>query len=143
MKAPFMIRPALPALTLAAALLTAGLALAQGMAVGFGGLRQDPAAPVEVTSDGLTVDQATGRAVFDGNVLVVQGALRMTAARVEVDAGLVVRGLRKSYKPPAGDPRRVDTSWCCATWTWAGARWWRCWGRTGRARPPAFMPSRG
>jgi lipopolysaccharide export system protein LptA len=94
MKALFMIRPALPALTFAAVLLTAGLALAQGMAVGFGGLWQDPAAPVEVTSDGLTVDQATGRAVFDGNVLVVQGALRMTAARVEVEYGDAGQGIR-------------------------------------------------
>jgi lipopolysaccharide export system protein LptA len=69
-------------------------AMAQGMAVGFGGLRQDTAAPIEVTSDSLTVDQATGRAVFDGNVLVIQGALRMTAARVEVSYGDDGQGIR-------------------------------------------------
>lgn len=82
-----MTRFALPPLTVLAVVLTAGLALAQGMSVGFGGLKQDPGTPVEVTSDGLTVDQASGRAVFDGNVLVVQGAMRMTAARVEVEYG--------------------------------------------------------
>lgn len=77
----------LPGLALFALLATVGLAAAQGMSVGFGGLAQDPNAPVEVTSDGLTVDQASGRAVFDGNVLVVQGDLRMTAAKVEVEYG--------------------------------------------------------
>lgn len=74
-----------------------GIGAAQGTAVGFGGLRQDTAAPVEVTSDSLTVDQASGRAVFEGNVLVVQGALRMTAARVEVsyaDGGQGIRSMQ-------------------------------------------------
>jgi lipopolysaccharide export system protein LptA len=77
------------AVVIAATLILPGqdMAMAQGMAVGFGGLRQDTGAPIEVTSDSLTVDQATGRAVFDGNVLVIQGALRMTAARVEVSYG--------------------------------------------------------
>jgi lipopolysaccharide export system protein LptA len=72
-----------------------GIAAAQGMAVGFGGLRQDTTAPVEVTSDSLTVDQGTGRAVFEGNVLVVQGALRMTAARVEVSYAESGQGIRR------------------------------------------------
>lgn len=72
-----------------------GMAMAQGMAVGFGGLRQDTAAPVEVTSDSLTVDQGTGRAVFEGNVLVIQGALRMTAARVEVSYAEGGQGIRR------------------------------------------------
>lgn len=85
----------LPSLTALALALSAGLALAQGMAVGFGGLKQDPGAPVEVTADGLTVDQAQGRAVFDGNVLVVQGELRMTAARVEVAYGDSGQGIRQ------------------------------------------------
>jgi lipopolysaccharide export system protein LptA len=85
------------ALALALPLLSAGVGpgLAQGVAVGFGGLRQDPGVPVEVTSDSLTVDQATGRAVFDGNVLVVQGALRMTAARVEVSYATGGQGIAR------------------------------------------------
>jgi lipopolysaccharide export system protein LptA len=40
--------------------------------------------PVEVTADNLTIDQATGEAVFSGNVIVHQGDLRMAAGRVRV-----------------------------------------------------------
>lgn len=72
-----------------------GAASAQGLNVGFAGLRQDTGAPVEVTSDSLTVDQATGRAVFEGNVLVIQGALRMTAARVEVSYAEGGQGIQR------------------------------------------------
>ena len=90
-----MIRPALVRAAALAILLGAGAAWAQGMAVGFGGLRQDPGTPVEVTADALTVDQGSGRAVFDGNVLVVQGALRMTAARIEVDYAAGGQGIRR------------------------------------------------
>lgn len=84
-----------PLLTFAALLMSAGLAAAQGMAVGFGGLRQDPSAPVEVTADSLTVDQNSGKAVFEGNVLVVQGAMRLAAARVEVEYGDAGQGIRR------------------------------------------------
>jgi lipopolysaccharide export system protein LptA len=85
------------ALAVALPLVAAGadIAAAQGMAVGFGGLRQDTAAPVEVTSDSLTVDQASGRAVFEGKVLVVQGALRMTAERVEVSYAENGQGIQR------------------------------------------------
>ena len=44
----------------------------------------DPEAPVEVTSDTLSVDQASGGAVFSGNVVVAQGDLRLQAGEVEV-----------------------------------------------------------
>lgn len=60
-------------------------AWAQGATVAFGGLRQDPALPVEVAADQLSVDQAAGTAVFQGNVDVRQGALRLTAGRVLVE----------------------------------------------------------
>jgi lipopolysaccharide export system protein LptA len=60
-----------------------GLAAAQ-VDIGFGGVAYDPNQPVEVTSDSLTIDQATGRAVFSGNVIVVQGDLRMAAGEVQV-----------------------------------------------------------
>jgi lipopolysaccharide export system protein LptA len=53
------------------------------MALG-GAFETDPAAPVEVTSDTLAVDQATGAAVFSGNVTVGQGDLRLQAGEVEV-----------------------------------------------------------
>ena len=58
-------------------------ALAQ-VDIGFGGTPYDPDQPVEVTSDTLSIDQTTGEAVFAGNVIVLQGDLRMTAPEVRV-----------------------------------------------------------
>ncbi|UWQ95818.1 lipopolysaccharide transport periplasmic protein LptA [Rhodobacteraceae bacterium M385] len=52
--------------------------------IGFGGVSYDERQPVEVTADGLTVDQTTGEAVFTGNVIVVQGDLRMAAGAVRI-----------------------------------------------------------
>ncbi|MCR8828259.1 lipopolysaccharide transport periplasmic protein LptA [Pseudosulfitobacter koreensis] len=58
--------------------------LAQGTNVTFGTITQDTTLPVEVTADNLSVDQSTGTAVFDGNVTIGQGEMRLTAARVLV-----------------------------------------------------------
>ena len=55
--------------------------------VDLGGLTVDTSAPIEVTADSLYIDQDTGRAIFDGNVVIGQGALRVTAGRVEVVYG--------------------------------------------------------
>lgn len=55
--------------------------------VDLGGLTVDTSAPIEVTADSLSIDQDTGRAIFDGNVVVGQGTLRVTAGRVEVVYG--------------------------------------------------------
>ncbi len=63
----------------------AGLAQVTGAQVAFGSLKGDPTLPVEVTADQLTVNQASGTAVFVGNVLVDQGTMRLTAAEVQVD----------------------------------------------------------
>lgn len=52
--------------------------------ISLGGLSADPEAPVEISADGLTVDQDTRSAVFAGNVVIGQGDLRIAAARVEV-----------------------------------------------------------
>ena len=52
----------------------------------FGGTAE-PDAPVEVTSDSLTIDRDTGSAVFEGGVVVGQGPLRLAAERVEVRYG--------------------------------------------------------
>jgi lipopolysaccharide export system protein LptA len=60
------------------------LALAQGAQVPFGGLKHDSTKPVEVTSDRLDVDQATGTALFTGTVKVAQDTLRLAADRVQV-----------------------------------------------------------
>lgn len=58
--------------------------LAQGTSVAFGTIRQDTNQPVEVTADNLSVDQATGTAIFEGNVLIGQGEMRLSASRVKV-----------------------------------------------------------
>lgn len=74
---------ALTTLALVAAL-GIGAAYAQGASVAFGGLKHDASQPVEITADELTVDQATGSAVFAGNVVAGQGEMRLSAARVQV-----------------------------------------------------------
>lgn len=60
-------------------------ALSQGAKVAFGGLKQDTSLPVEITADSLEVNQTDGQATFTGNVLVGQGELRLSAARIEVE----------------------------------------------------------
>jgi lipopolysaccharide export system protein LptA len=67
---------------------------AQGTQIAFGGLKHDSALPVEISSDELSVDQSTGKAIFAGDVLIGQGALRLSANTVEViyssgDAGKI------------------------------------------------------
>lgn len=58
--------------------------LAQGTEVGFGSIQADTDAPVEVTSDDLSVNNGDGTALFSGNVIVGQGDMRLTAPRVLV-----------------------------------------------------------
>lgn len=52
--------------------------------INLGGITADPSAAVEVAADSLSVDQDTGTAVFEGNVVIGQGALRISAARAQV-----------------------------------------------------------
>lgn len=59
--------------------------IAQGAAIELGSRAFDSGQPVEVSAESLSVDQSTGQAVFDGNVLVVQGEVRMSATRVEIE----------------------------------------------------------
>lgn len=61
----------------------AGLAHAQSN-ISLGGIAVDTTAAVEVTADSLSIDQAKGTAIFDGDVFVQQGDLKLTAARIEV-----------------------------------------------------------
>jgi lipopolysaccharide export system protein LptA len=65
------------------------------MKVAFGELRQDPNAPVEVSADSLSVDQNDGSAVFSGNVLIVQGNMRMAAPKVHVHYNDETSGIAK------------------------------------------------
>lgn len=69
------------------ALLLPAAALAQGADISLGTGSFDTGQPVEVSADTLSVDQGNGQAVFDGNVLVVQGDVRMTAGRITVIYG--------------------------------------------------------
>ena len=59
-------------------------AFAQSTSVGFGDAPQDSSAPLEATSDDLFIDETSGTAVFSGNVVIIQGDMRLTAAKVEV-----------------------------------------------------------
>ncbi len=74
-----------PFLLLICLLIAAGVATAQtaNIALGTGGF--SATLPVEVTADAFSVDQSTGKAVFDGNVLVVQGDVRMSAGKVTIE----------------------------------------------------------
>ena len=66
--------------------LTLGVApiSAQEAQVAFGAAKVDPTLPVEVTSETLNVNQEDGSAEFLGDVIVVQGEMRLTAERVLV-----------------------------------------------------------
>lgn len=55
--------------------------------VALGGLSVDTSAAIEITANSLSIDQDTSTAVFDGNVIIGQGDLRVTAGRVEVVYG--------------------------------------------------------
>lgn len=72
-------------------------AVAQEAAVGFGRGNFDRSAPVDVAADNLQVDQASGRATLQGNVVIAQGELRLTADTVTVD-----------YATDAAGARRID-----------------------------------
>jgi len=77
-----------PALPLVLCLgLGLGIGAAQAQQVAFGGLKTDPTAKVEVSADKLAVNQADGNAVFTGNVIIVQGPMRLQAAQVQVEYG--------------------------------------------------------
>ncbi len=74
-----------------------GPAFAEGTGVAFGGLKADTTLPVEVTADSLSVDQASGQAIFEGNVLVVQGAMRLSAAKIRVEYAADGQKISKLY----------------------------------------------
>lgn len=58
---------------------------AQGAQIAFGGLKHDSSLPIEITAEQLTVDQADGSATFIGEVLIGQGDMRLSAAKVRVE----------------------------------------------------------
>ena len=70
-------------------------AAAQSASVTFGTLKQNPDAPVEVSADTLAVDQASGSAVFTGNVVIGQGEMRLAAGKVRVTYGNDGQGIKR------------------------------------------------
>lgn len=56
----------------------------QAAEVGFGVVQDNKGLPVEVTSDSLVVDDGSGQAIFTGNVIIVQGEMRLSANEVLV-----------------------------------------------------------
>lgn len=83
--------------TILLAALLASPAAAQQAGVRFGGLQQDTSLPVEVTSDNLSVDQVSGGALFTGNVLVIQGEMRMTAGEIRVEYAQDGQGIQSLH----------------------------------------------
>lgn len=58
--------------------------LAAQSAAPFSSFQQDPNQPVDIESDTLTFDQTAGTVVFSGDVVLVQGTMTMSGARMEV-----------------------------------------------------------
>lgn len=71
-------------------------AVAQDTSIRFGQSLRLAGSELEVTADQLEVDQQGGATVFSGNVLIIQGDLRMTAGQ-----------LRLEYRGAEGN-RRID-----------------------------------
>ena len=82
---------------LALALLASPMAVAEGTSVAFGGLKADTSLPVEMKSDALSVNQADGKAVFTGNVVVTQGAMKLSAAEIRVEYSADKKAIEKLY----------------------------------------------
>jgi lipopolysaccharide export system protein LptA len=57
---------------------------AQDTNVAFAGLKTDVSQPVQVDADQLSVNQEDGTATFSGNVVVVQGDMRLQAGEVTI-----------------------------------------------------------
>lgn len=60
------------------------LAQGPGTNVAFAGLKTDTTLPVKVSADQLAVNQADGTATFTGNVVIVQGDMKVQAGEVLV-----------------------------------------------------------
>ena len=73
----------------------ANVAASQGANVAFGALQQSTDLPVEVTADNLSVDQETGTAVFTDNVVIAQGEMRLSAAKVLVVYKTAAEGIER------------------------------------------------
>ena len=80
------------------ALFLPGAVLAQDMQIRLGQSLNLTSNQLEITSDSLEVDQASGSTTFIGNVVASQGGLRLTA-----------QSLRIEYQPSGtGSQQRID-----------------------------------
>lgn len=73
------------AIALAALVLAPMSAVAQDRAIRLGTALRPTTEPLEVTADRLDVDQQANASVFEGEVLVVQGEMRLTAQRLRIE----------------------------------------------------------
>ena len=53
--------------------------------ISFGGPKQDRKQPVTIDADQLDVEQSSNKAVFTGNVIAIQGVLRLETPFLQVD----------------------------------------------------------
>ena len=83
-------------------LLLAALALA-GFASGAGALSTDREQPVRIDSDRVRIDSQRGVAVYEGNVVLTQGSLRITGRMLTMRFG---EGDGLSTLVSEGDPAR-------------------------------------
>lgn len=84
-------------ITLVAQIAAAPSVLGQTAGVAFGGIKGDPTLPVDVTSDSLTISQKDGAAEFVGNVLVIQGAMRLSADQLRVEYRADKSGIERLF----------------------------------------------
>ena len=61
--------------------------------VNLGGIAVDTSAAIEVTADSLSVDQNQGTALFQENVIIVQGEMRLSADEVLVYYDTAAQGI--------------------------------------------------
>ena len=81
-----------------ASLVIANASVAQdGSAIAFGGLKTDTTQPVQITSDQLAVNQADGTAIFTGNVVIMQGTMKLQATKVQVNYSADQRAIRNLH----------------------------------------------
>ena len=81
-----------------ASLVMANASVAQdGSAIAFGGLKTDTTQPVQITSDQLAVNQADGTAIFTGNVVIMQGTMKLQATKVQVNYSADQRAIRNLH----------------------------------------------
>lgn len=80
------------------ALAVAAPAASQTSGLALDSLRQNTSLPVEVSADGLSVDQASQTATFSGNVVIAQGEMRLSAPEVVV-----------TYAQGNGTPGRITS----------------------------------